>query len=470
MKPKPFLHPSIAALLLWSATACGGHTFVEGKNAASTPLLFQRVRVFDARVAALREGMFDVLVKDGRIVSVSAQPLSVPGAVEAGRGGVLLPGLLDLHAHHDGGMNHPKHLELPKASENLGAYLFAGVTGVLDVGSMTPAVFETRAALASGKVVGPTLWAAGPIFTAPGGHPAALVDLMAPPLVGGLLNARLVRTVTSAAEAKQHVDALVADHAPDVIKIAVDRIPLDANRLAPDLAKAVVDAAHAHNTRVVAHIGSSQDAQDAAQAGVDALVHGVQMDAVTDAALDALVVHKVAVVPTLSVYQALLRMLDDKPVYSPMELAIGRKQTLQHLSARPTGMEGHALVAWLLALKAGQPHHHANVKRMLDRGIPILVGSDSANVNHFPGAGLHSELGELVKAGMSPGQVLAAATLANARFLTRQEDPPFGLVEEGKQADLVLFRSDPTVDINASQDITAVVKGGVLYARKPRAP
>jgi imidazolonepropionase-like amidohydrolase len=98
---------------------------------------------------------------------------------------------------------------------------------------------------------------------------------------------------------------------------------------------------------------------------------------------------------------------------------------------------------------------------MLKRaGVPILVGSDSPNHHIAPGASLHQEMEFLAASGMSAGEVLAAATLGNARALKAEDR--FGSVEPGWSADLVLLEADPLVAISNSRRISVVVRAGVI--------
>jgi len=68
--------------------------------------------------------------------------------------------------------------------------------------------------------------------------------------------------------------------------------------------------------------------------------------------------------------------------------------------------------------------------------------------------------------GLSPVEVIRAATLLPARFLSRSEDPDFGRVATGKRADLLLVDGDPTADISALADIREVIAGGVRLERE----
>src|SRR5206468_12233850 len=110
---------------------------------------------------------------------------------------------------------------LPDVGENLAAFLYAGVTTVLDLGSLSPAVFRERERLATGEHLGPRLYAAGPIFTAPGGHPAEVLRAWLPWYLRWYVVARATREVATAAEGRAAVAALLPDR-PDILKLAID--------------------------------------------------------------------------------------------------------------------------------------------------------------------------------------------------------------------------------------------------------
>ena len=96
-------------------------------------------------------------------------------------------------------------------------------------------------------------------------------------------------------------------------------------------------------------------------------------------------------------------------------------------------------------------------------GVPLLAGTDANDTYVFPGSGLHDELEELVKAGLTPAEALVAATLSPARYFGLEGE--YGSIAEGKAADLVLLRENPLTDIRNSRSIEAVVLGGRLYRR-----
>jgi predicted amidohydrolase YtcJ len=98
------------------------------------------------------------------------------------------------------------------------------------------------------------------------------------------------------------------------------------------------------------------------------------------------------------------------------------------------------------------------VGAMFRAGIPIMAGSDGPQGCLVPGWSLHEELRNLVRAGLSPRQALAAATITPARFMGLADS--LGTVHVGKVADLVLLDADPTIDIANVSRVRGVVADG----------
>lgn len=96
-------------------------------------------------------------------------------------------------------------------------------------------------------------------------------------------------------------------------------------------------------------------------------------------------------------------------------------------------------------------------------GVPVMLGTDAGDSFVFPGASVHDELGELVRAGLSPAEALRAATLTGAAYLGRTAD--FGTVQSGRMADLLLLDANPLDDISNSRRIHAVILNGRLFDR-----
>jgi hypothetical protein len=108
----------------------------------------------------------------------------------------------------------------------------------------------------------------------------------------------------------------------------------------------------------------------------------------------------------------------------------------------------------------------AQVATMHRAGVHILAGTDAPLRNSPPGFGLHEELTLLARGGLSPIDILRAATLEPARYLGALDS--LGTIEKGKLADLVLLDANPLTDIRNTRRIAAVIANGRLIDAQSR--
>jgi hypothetical protein len=100
------------------------------------------------------------------------------------------------------------------------------------------------------------------------------------------------------------------------------------------------------------------------------------------------------------------------------------------------------------------------VRRMEQRGVRILAGTDTPYAYCLPGFALHEELALLVEAGLSPAAALRTATWNPAEFLHVSQD--YGSLEPGRVADLVVLEANPLIAIANTRRIHAVIRRGRL--------
>lgn len=107
-------------------------------------------------------------------------------------------------------------------------------------------------------------------------------------------------------------------------------------------------------------------------------------------------------------------------------------------------------------------------KRPQDEGATILAGTDSTNIGLATGGSLHVELAHLVEGGLTPTEALISATSTPARILREvfHRNIDFGVIEEGKSADLLLVEGDPTKNIRDTENIIAVFYKGNRLERR----
>jgi imidazolonepropionase-like amidohydrolase len=412
----------------------------------------------------------DVLVRGDRIEAIT--PTGTQRAPEDanlvdGTGATLLPGLVDAHAHVYSDPSPPWQLELPDPDWVLRSYLYCGVTTVFDAADASGDAFERRERVAAGLLLGPRILTAGPAITAEGGHPVALVRAVAPWWLGWYVAPRTAVQVTGPEQAREAADE-VARAGADLVKVIVDHLPQEAPRLDGAEIRAAVEAAHARGVRVVAHIGRLEDALDAARAGVDAWVHGIYRERLSDEAIAELASFGIPMVPTLAVFDSYAQVLDGRPrAATALEREIGTPGTLAALEHVPQDAAALSIFRpFLEEMRRERGSNPDNVRRLHAAGVTILAGSDPQN-GVFPGAAMHRELALLVAAGLTPAEAIRAATLAPARFLTQDAEPEYGEVKVGRRADLLLVDGDPTADVGVLSKIRAVILRGVELKRKP---
>lgn len=242
--------------------------------------------------------------------------------------------------------------------------------------------------------------------------------------------------ITTEAEARKAVQEQAAKKV-DLIKIWVDDRDGKYPKLTPALYGAVIDEAHKHQLRVAAHIFSLEDAKGLLRAGVDAFAHGIRDRDIDDEAV-ALFTARPNVV--------LIPNMPDRGVavdYSWLRGRIpdGQLQKIQGASTdRPQAQQSFGIQA-------------RNLAKLSAAGVTIALGTDG-NTPWAP----HVEMADMVASGMTPSQVLVAATRNGAAFVRLANT---GTITAGASADFIVLDADPLVDITHTRRISAVyLRGG----------
>jgi imidazolonepropionase-like amidohydrolase len=235
------------------------------------------------------------------------------------------------------------------------------------------------------------------------------------------------------------------------------------------LVRAAAEEAHRLRLPVIVHATGLWEAKDAIRAGADVLVHSVFDRPVDDEFLALARAHHVVYVTTIMVGEGYLEAgkgTVDGHLY-PMRCA----DSLSRAVAAAGPVRPRSGPAWWtdtsVARSTAQERAtgEANAKRVQDAGITLAVGTDAGNPGTLHGPAIYRELQLLSEAGLTPMEVLVAATRNAARAMGRQAE--VGTVEAGKAADLVALDADPLAAVSNVQRIRWVMKGGVL-ARSER--
>ncbi|UCZ60371.1 amidohydrolase family protein [Mycolicibacterium phocaicum] len=396
-----------------------------------------------------------VIIEDGVVAAIEPAAASANGpSVVPGRGRWLLPGLWDTHMHHGfsaGSMTSAAEVSRDQGLLNWRAYLRSGVTSVVSTGDDPRRIIAARAAERAGELLGPRIFAAGSVVTAPGGHP--INTLMHG---SGYDLGDLAVGLDEPAAAVQHVRSALLEQDLDLVKVVVSSIPGDGPRLRPEVLDAIVLETHRLGRHVIAHVSTEQEAAEAVAAGVDGLEHMVPEGAdLFDATLAKMTERGVMWTPTLSLFD---RMAHDRDLsyvqaqrpdgyVSPIVLQSVESWAASRTPRSPDGARWERTVD-----NAGRAHA---------AGVRLALGTDAGMTAVFHGLAVHHELELLVRAGLSPYEALTAATAVAAEKVGASAR--LGTVEVGKEADLVLLRADPLADIRNTRAIDLVVKRGVPY-------
>ena len=389
-------------------------------------LLIRDACLADGHTPSLQVGV-SLLIENGRIAWVSPDQ-SDPGDAEVldGGGATIVPAFVDAHSHltmpggsHwiERGSDPPDQLR-EVARRNANRLVQAGVLWARDVGS--PASPDGRAISLevreemAGRVGAPYIRVAG-TWIAKDGY--------------------LPMTVAVADGAALRAAALAQlDAGADFVKIMLD--PPDRSDRCPftvDDVRLACEAVHGRGRRITAHATILDGARVGAEAGVDSIEHGMELD---DAVAQTMRANDVALVSTLSVLAS----------WATFE--------------RTTRIERFSSDEGMRRLAVRREGAFAAIKAARRAGLRIAAGSDFGGGSVRAGH-LAWEVELLVEAGLEPVEALAAVTWRGGDLLGIEHA---GRLQPGDPADLVLVHGDPLTDPRALWRVWAVFKAGERVA------
>jgi imidazolonepropionase-like amidohydrolase len=381
-----------------------------------------------------------VLVEDGLITAVGpSASVAVPaGARRIDLGDrTLLPGMMDVHVHLSGSRSYndsgvDRDLLTLRAAADCRTLLDSGITTVRDVGSMI--AISLRRAIADGEIVGPRIYAAGPIISQTGGH----ADAHNLP-IDEARKRRNAILADSPWEGRQAVRLAVRAGA-DLIKICttggvgtINDDPEDEHFTLEEVT-AIAEEAHRARRRVAAHAQGKAGVLNAVRAGIDSIEHGYYLDEECVAEMEARGTFFVPTLALLDVYKGAVERPHDMP---PWRL---RKQ-----QAAIPAIERAFAVACRSSLTIATGSDYS--------GAPLRAHGDNTD-----------EPITMVRYGMPPMRAIQATTINSATVIGIERST--GSVQPGKWADLVAVDGDPLARIEALRDVVFVMKEGRIH-REP---
>jgi imidazolonepropionase-like amidohydrolase len=381
-----------------------------------------------------------IVVEGERIAAVN------PGKPPAGARTVdlgdvaLLPGLMDMELNmlmggpHGGNprsdvQDDPAFRTL-RATVNCRTTLLAGFTTARNLGLFVKTggvLLDVAIARAIDNcwIDGPRLVPAGHAITPTGGH---LDPTMFQRFGPGIMPLGVEEGIANGIPEVRKAVRYQLKYGARVIKISASggvmshSGPAGAQQYSDEELAAIVDEAHRAGIRVAAHAHGDAGIRACIQAGVDCIEHG---SLASDETIKLMVSQGTFLVPTS---------------YLSEGLDISR--------AAPE-----------LKAKAAEvfPRAREMLRKAIAAGVKIACGTDAPAIPHGQNA---KELWAMVDRGMTPMQALRAATVTSAELI---EVDDRGRLAEGLLADIIAVPGDPSQDIETTQDVRFVMKGGRIY-------
>ncbi len=416
-------------------------------------LVIQDVTVIDGTGAPARRGT--VVVADGLIASVGDAPGELDGAeVLDGQGRYLIPGLWETQAHtcESAGGHRPPWYSVPPdgpalIARNLKTYLRHGITTVVDLGGRTDVLVRARADQRSGAFTGARMLISGAHFNWPG---------------GSYISPWMNRLVGNVADARREVERAAEEEKIDIAKIVYSHgMPSEhLMKMSPEVLRAIVEGAHAHNIPAAIHADGAGDILDAIGAGVDSPEH--MFHPVGDWRADRTRIID-ACLETGAYWQLTIVLFEVESRARDVEWLRGHAgrvpaALLEEAEHHPQSMwrtfpeqdRQDAIRRFEAARETAAVAHEAGVK--------MTVSSDSGISAIFHGASTIREMELHAEAGIPNLDIITMAT-KNAADKLRAGDR-LGTITAGKIADLVLLDADPLASIRNVEKINAIIQGG----------
>ena len=384
----------------------------------------------------------NVLVKDNRIASISAEPIGAPEATVIDvRGRTMMPGLIDAHAHVTGLSLTPKNIAYPAAeiaiasANYLRSCLMDGYTTIREAGGADHA---TARLLAEGHIIGPRLFYSGKALTQTGGGadfrtPDEAIDPCGH--IGPFSNMSVIADGT--AEVRKAAREELRKGATQIKLFASGGVVFPAEghatryEFSEEELKAVVEEATARDTYVMAHVYTDEGVRRCLRAGVRSIEHA---NFVTEDTVAMMADYHAFYVPTfISLVQ---RVESAAETHLPESIVENLKRTIAR---------GKQVYGWARKHK-----------------VPIGFGTDlwgpDAQKSQLREFEMRQELD-------APADILRSATATNAELL--MEKDTLGVIAEGAYADLLIVEGNPLEDLgvlmNPEKNLKFIMKDGVVY-------
>lgn len=433
MKKSDRFYAVFLALVILFSLTCAARA--QSQSAAPHPIVLHAARMLDIKNGKIVTPG-ELLVQGEKIVEAGSSVKHPPGAEVIDLGDrTLMPGLIDAHVHL---FLHPGAEDLQTVEESVPQRtiqalfaarddLMGGFTAERDMGTEGAGSADTavRNAIDQGISPGPRMRMSGNAINILGGHEDAIHFNPAQHVLpnADYANNKDELIAVMREQYKEGADfTKIYETGPD--RVRDGKFSTIYQYTEEQLAAAVAEAARM-NTKVAVHATGEPGTLFAAQAGVASIDHANQL---SDETMRLMKEKQIFAVPTFTIFEYFA----------------------DHAASPAQAAREHEM----LDVKV------QDFRKQVAAGVPMAVGSD---VGPFPHGTQAREFVLMVKYGMSPLAVLQADLLNGSKLLGW--DGQIGALEPGYFADVVAVQGDPLQDIAAVQNVSFVMKGGVVYKK-----
>lgn len=379
-----------------------------------------------------------LIVRDGRVEAVGpADEVRIPAGADTVdlSGRFMIPGLISAHVHvSDVHGIRPRAYTRENTLRQLGVFARYGITTVLSLGGEQAPAFKVREEQNTPALDRSRIYLSGAVIV--GNTPE---------------------------EARQMV-ARVAELNPDFIKMRVDDNLGTRDKMAPEVYRAVIEEAHSRGIRIAAHVFYLEDAKGVLRAGADIIAHSVRDQDIDDEFIALMKDRDIPYCPTLT-RELSTFAYESTPAFfaDPFFLSEADPEVIAQLQD-PQRQEAMRTSASAQAYKAALTVAMRNLKKAADAGLLIAMGTDAGPFpSRFQGYFEHLEMEMMAEAGLTPTQILRAATGDAGRALRVDG---LGTLTKGAWADFVVLDEDPLTDIRNTRSIVSVLIAGNLVKER----
>jgi imidazolonepropionase-like amidohydrolase len=431
-----------------------GAAFVGG-SASAQIVLFEGARLIPGDGSPAIENAA-ILVERGAIARIGRKgEITAPaGASRVDLDGkTIMPTLVSTHVHpgfQQGLAYLAQNFTRENIIDDLNRALYFGVSAAMSQGiERGEVMFQIRADQAAGRLGGARLLLAGRGMGAPNAGP------------GNPVYANFAYEVTAEAEARRAVQEQAAKKV-DAIKIWVDDRGGRAPKLPIAVSRAAIDEGHKLGLKVSAHIFYHDDAVELAEAGIDSFAHLVRDKEMSDALIATMLKNSVYAMPNMGGAERGTHMSVPPWFDEPYLAGLLRDTVPANVIERMRAVYARRDPAAVERARGTFANMQRSVAKLSAAGARIILGCDTGLEDHFFGYAEQKELEFMVAAGMTPSQVIVAATSRAAEYLGLKDT---GALAPGKRADLLVLDANPLDQIRNTRRISKIYLAGVEVDR-----